>query len=48
MLYLAQAAEAGRAEVLQKLIDYGVLLTTKDAVGNTALHVAVRAKARQR
>ncbi len=39
-----QAVEAGRIDVLQKLIGFGVMLKAWDALGNTPLHVAVKFK----
>lgn len=39
-----QAVEAGRLDVAQKLIDFGVQLRVTDATLNTPLHLAVRLK----
>ena len=39
-----QVVEAGRVDVLQKLIDFGVQVTVRDAGGNTPLHMAVKFK----
>ncbi|DBA81851.1 TPA: hypothetical protein ACH3X1_007570 [Trebouxia sp. C0004] len=39
-----KAVEAGRMDVLQKLIGFGVMLKAWDALGNTPLHVAVKFK----
>lgn len=39
-----QAVEAGRVDVTQKLIDFGVQLAVFDAQGNTPLHLAVKVK----
>ena len=44
MLLCVQAVEAGRLDVTQKLIDYGVVLRVFDANLNTPLHLAVRLK----
>lgn len=44
VLACLQAVEAGRLDVTQKLIDYGVLLRVFDANLNTPLHLAVRLK----
>ena len=40
-----QAAKAGRADVVKKLIELGVQLAAQDAAGNTPLHMAVKLKA---
>ncbi len=45
MVACLQAAKAGRADVVQKLIDLGVQLAAQDAAGNTPLHMAVKLKA---
>lgn len=42
--YDLQAVEAGRMDVLQKLIGFGVMLKAWDALGNTPLHAAVKFK----
>ena len=39
-----QAVEAGRVDVAQKLIDFGVQLSVYDGTMNTPLHLAVRLK----
>ncbi|DBB16378.1 TPA: hypothetical protein ACH3X3_014672 [Trebouxia sp. C0006] len=39
-----KAVEAGRMDVLQKLIGFGVMLKAWDALGNTPLHAAVKFK----
>lgn len=39
-----KAVEAGRVDVTQKLIDFGVQLAVFDAQGNTPLHLAVKVK----
>ena len=39
-----QAVEAGRADVMQKLIDFNVQLGVRGALGNTPLHLAVKVK----
>ena len=44
LLLCLQAVEAGRLDVAQKLIDFGVELTVFDASLNTPLHLAVRLK----
>ena len=43
-LLCVQAVEAGRLDVAQKLIDFGVQLNVFDATLNTPLHLAVRLK----
>lgn len=42
VLLCLQAVEAGRLDVTQKLIDFGVVLRVFDATLNTPLHLAVR------
>lgn len=44
MLLCLQAVEAGRLDVAQKLIDFGVQLSVFDGTLNTPLHLAVRLK----
>ena len=44
LLLCVQAVEAGRLDVAQKLIDFGVQLNVFDANRNTPLHLAVKLK----
>ena len=44
LLLCLQAVEAGRLDVAQKLIDFGVQLNVFDASLNTPLHLAVKLK----
>lgn len=46
LLLCLQAVEAGRLDVAQKLIDFGVQLSVFDGTLNTPLHLAVRLKVR--
>ncbi|KAL0040884.1 hypothetical protein WJX79_008605 [Trebouxia sp. C0005] len=39
-----EAAKAGRADVVKKLIELGVQVAAQDAAGNTPLHMAVKLK----
>ena len=45
MMACLQAAKAGRADVVKKLIELSVQLAAQDAAGNTPLHMAVKLKA---
>ncbi len=45
MVACLQAAKAGRADVVKKLIELGVQVAAQDAAGNTPLHMAVKLKA---
>ena len=45
MMACLQAAKAGRADVVKKLIELGVQVAAQDAAGNTPLHMAVKLKA---